>query len=364
MAYIASDIKGMNRKIVYDLFLTKNEMSKSEISRVTGISAPTVMKIIDYLEEIGCVREIGEGESSIGRKPSMLQFDPSSGYALGVDFSGVETKIGIVDFGYHICGLETVLSASTLKEALNNDFLLRVRSFVEKTGIPYHKIRGICIGLPGVINPASKTMELAPLVGIMEQQSYSDIAGRISDALQMPAIFENDANAAAIGEFVSRKYTSADDLLYITVGKGIGAGIILNGNLRRGNRSFAGELGYMVFSKKYQSKPDQAGWLEQEIGPDYLSRSDAINQDSFDHLASTLALAIVNICVPLEIGHVVLGKFKDKIFHRLLLKRINYYLDSLSALEIRCEAPRCEAPAVLGGAHLIVESVLGDLLGT
>lgn len=146
MAYIASDLKGMNRRIVYDLFLSKNEMSKSEISRETGISAPTVMKIIDYLEKIGCVKEIGEGESAIGRKPNMLQFDPSAGYAIGVDFSGVEIEIGIVDFGYHIRYLEKFSTTSDFKRVLNNDFPLQVRSLVEKAKIPYEKIRGSASG--------------------------------------------------------------------------------------------------------------------------------------------------------------------------------------------------------------------------
>lgn len=363
MAYIASDIKGMNRKIVYDLFLSKNEMSKSEISRETGISAPTVMKIIDYLEKIGCVKEIGEGESTIGRKPNMLQFDPSAGYAIGVDFSGVEIEIGIVDFGYHIRYLEKFSTTSDFKRVLNNDFPLQVRSLVEKTKIPYQKIRGICIGVPGVVNEVQRTIELAPLVGIIEKQDYGAMADRISDSLNMPVIFENDANVAATGEFIARKYADDDDLLFITIGKGLGAGIILNGKLRKGSRSFAGELGYMVFSKEYHMRPDEAGWLEKEIKLDNLRQEKGIDMDSLENLACNLALAIVNLCVPLEISHVVLGKFKDDVFYRLLIRAINSYLRSFSTLEISCEASICEEPAVLGGAHLIVESVIDDMFG-
>lgn len=364
LAYIASDIKGMNRKIVYDLFLSKNEMSKSEISRETGISAPTVMKIIDYLEKIGCVKEIGEGRSSVGRRPNILQFDPSAGYAIGVDFSGVEIRIGIVDFGYHLCFFEQFSTQSDFKQVLNHDFPLHVQSLLQKSRIPREKIRGICIGVPGVVNPVQQTIELAPLVGIIEKEDYGAMAARISASLNMPVIFENDANVAAIGEFVARKYTDDDDLLFITIGKGLGAGIILNGKLRKGGRAFAGELGYMVFSKEYQVKPDEAGWLEREIQLDSLRSEKEIDMDSLDNLACNLALAIVNICVPLEIGHVVLGRFKDDAFYRLLLKKIDAYLRSFSTLEVSCEASRCTEPAVLGGAHLIVESVLDELFGT
>jgi predicted NBD/HSP70 family sugar kinase len=364
LAYIASDIKGMNRKIVYDLFLSKNEMSKSEISRETGISAPTVMKIVDYLKKFGCIKEIGKGRSSVGRRPNFLQFDPSAGYAIGVDFSGVEMKIGIVDFGYHLCCFEQFSTQSDFKQVLNHDFPLQVRDLLEKSQIPHEKIRGICIGVPGVVNTVQQTIELAPLVGIIKKQDYGVMASRISDSLHMPVTFENDANVAAIGEFTARKYTAADDLLFITIGKGLGAGIILNGKLRKGGRAFAGELGYMVFSKEYQVKPDEAGWLEREIQLDSLRSEKEIDMDSLNNLACNLALAIVNICVPLEIGHVVLGRFKDDAFYRLLLQKINFYLRSLSTLGITCEPPRCKEPAVLGGAHLIVESVLDDLFGT
>lgn len=363
MSYIASDIKGMNQKIVYNLFLTKNETSKSEISRETGISAPTVSKIVDYLEKIGCVKEIGEGESSIGRKPNMLQFDPNAGYAIGVDFSGVEIRIGIVDFGYHLRFMKKYSTTSNFQTVLNNDFPQQVRSIVEEANIPFEKIRGICIGVPGVVNEKLKTIELAPLVGIIEKQDYSAMASRISDSLQIPVIFANDANVAAIGEFIARKYTDSDDLLFITIGKGLGAGIILNGKLRKGSRSFAGELGYMVFSKDYQVKSDEAGWLEQEIQLDRLRQEEKSDREVIDNLAANLALAMVNICVPLEIDHVVLGKFKEEVFNRVLLERINAYLRTLSAFDFLCEAPHCEEPAILGGAHLIVESVVDDLFG-
>lgn len=364
LAYIASDIKGMNRKIVYDLFLSKNEMSKSEISRATGISAPTVMKIIDYLKKIGCIKEIGEGRSPVGRRPNILQFDPSAGYAIGVDFSGVEIKIGIVDFGYHLCYFEQFSTKSNFRQVLNNDFPLQVRNIIEKSQIPYEKIRGICIGVPGVVNPLQQTIELAPLVGIIQKEDYSAMAARISDSLNMPVVFENDANVAAIGEFTARKFDANDDLLFITIGKGLGAGIILAGRLRKGNHAFAGELGYMVFSKDYHVRPDEAGWLEKEIKLDNLRQEKGIDMESLDNLAGNLALAIVNICVPLEIGHVVLGKFKDDAYYQLLIKKINFYLRSLSTLEISCEPSHCKEPAVLGGAHLIVESVIDDLFGT
>ena len=353
----------MNRKIVYNLFLSKAEMSKSEISRETGISAPTVIKIIDYLKTIGCVKEIGEGESAIGRKPNMLRFDPSAGYAIGVDFSGVEIKIGIVDFGGNVCYIEKLPTASNFEKVLNNDFPLRIQKLIEAAKISADKIKGICIGVPGVVNADQKTIELAPLVGIIKKKDYSEIVSKISDALKIPVIFENDANAAVIGEFVARKYMSDDDLLFITIGKGLGAGIILNGKLRKGQNYFAGELGYMVFGKNYKAEENKAGWLEMEIRLDELRQEKSINIDSLANLACNLALAIVNICIPFDINHVVLGKFKSDVFNKLLIDKINFYLNSFSTLNIICERSVCDEPAILGGAHTVIESVINELFG-
>lgn len=363
MPYIASDIKDMNRRIVYNVLSSSDGLSKAEISRMTGISAPTVIKIIDYLKGLGCVKEVGGGESVLGRKPQLLRFDQSFGYAIGVYFSGVDLKAGIVDFGGNICYTESMPLSNDFVNTITNIFPKIIENFIKQSGISAEKIKGICVGIPGVINEKRKTIELAPLIGIIEKSDYIKIMSQISEYLKMPVFFENDANIAAVGEFAARGYTSNDDLLFITVGKGIGAGIILNGNLRKGNNYLAGELGYMVFDKSFEVSLDKAGWFETNINPDELRKVKNIDRDLLDNISCNIALAIVNLCVPFDINHVVLGRFKTDGFYDQLISRINMYINKFTLQPIKCEMPVCQDPGILGAAHIVIGPAVDDLIG-
>ena len=80
--YVASHLKDMNRKTVYRLLASVGEISKAEISRQTGISSPTVIKIVNFLLANGFITEAGEGDSALGRKPHILRFNPEAYYSI------------------------------------------------------------------------------------------------------------------------------------------------------------------------------------------------------------------------------------------------------------------------------------------
>jgi predicted NBD/HSP70 family sugar kinase len=361
MAYIGSDIKGMNRRIVYELLCCKGELSRAEISRITGISAPTVLKIVDYLQRIGCVREVGEGESPLGRKPNILQFDAGFSYAVGVNFSGVDVDIGITDFSGTICYMRHLPVIPDFEKVLKEILPAEIRNIIAASNIASEKIRGICIGLPGVINPEKKTIGLAPLVGIRDRKDYSWYISDLSCRLGMPVRFENDANMAAIGEFRARNFTPRDDLLFITIGKGLGAGLILNGKLRTGKHFFAGELGYMVFDRDFRARRDQAGWLETASRLDTVYSERNHDMTMVDVLAANLALAVVNICISVDVTDVVLGKIRNEAFYRQLIQRTDYYLHRLCTLDINFSIPVSKEPTITGCAHTVIDSEVDRL---
>jgi predicted NBD/HSP70 family sugar kinase len=356
MSYVGADIKGMNRRIVYNLLLHNDGISRADISRMTGISAPTVIKIVEYLEQTGCVREIGEGVSPLGRKPNILQFDPSFGYAVGINFSGVGIDVGIVDFSGTVCYTERFPVVPDFEEVMSDILPQKIPASIKKSFIPPEKIRGICIGLPGVVDHEKKTIGLAPLVGIADEKNFSGYISDLSEKFKMPIRFENDANMAAMGEFKARKSCDDEDLLFITLGKGLGAGLILNGKLRTGPRYFSGELGYMVFDGTYCSAKNGAGWLESALQLDCLREEQKNETETIDNFASYLALAIVNICVSIDIKTVVLGKFCSGDFYQMLVQRINYYLQKFSKLNVMCVPPVSAEPTVAGAAQVVIDS--------
>lgn len=360
MAYIASHLKGMNRRLVYRLLLEKGPLSKAAISQITGISPPTVMKIIDYFQSAGCVEEIGEGSSAVGRKPQMLRLNPDAAFVMGIEFTGMSLRMGLVDMTGNIRRLESGETEPDFDRVFRRELIPKIDAFIAQCALPVGKLKGIGIGLPGRVNPTDRTIDLAPLEGIMERTRYRDIEQSLMERYRMPVVFENNANAAALGEFSCRGLSPDDDLLYIAVGKGVGAGIILNGRLRRGNGFLAGEIGYMVFDREYVASRQRAGWLEQMLMPERLAEEDS--PEYLDRFSSGLAMAVANLCVPLEIRHISLGRVGDAQLRGELIQAVRDHLEKLSVLELDCRLSACREPVIEGCAHLARAPVLDRIL--
>jgi predicted NBD/HSP70 family sugar kinase len=354
----------MNRETVYHLLMSRGELSKADISRQTGISAPTVIKIIDYFKDIGCVEELGEGEAVLGRKPQMLRFNPSAGYSIGVEYSGIAINAGIVDLAGNLCFQSSCAAPNDFAQVVGNDIPRKIEEMISDSGIPRDKLHGVCLGVPGVVDTKKKTIDLAPLVGVRDSISCSEIFDKLSARLGMPVIIENDANAAAIGEMTASGMGPHDDLMYIMVGKGLGAGIILDGKLRKGKNYSVGEMGYMVFAKDYKLDKKNAGWLENRLQIDRLRSEDIISENELNDFALHLSLAIVNVCVPLEINKVVIGRLKSLQFDTLLVKKIREYLNDMSIMKIKCSLPVCSQPTIVGCASLVTDKIFSKKILT
>lgn len=378
--YIPSHLKDMNRKTVYHLISAVGEISRAEISRQTGISAPTVLKIIDYFLENGFVFEAGEGESSLGRKPQILKFNPEAAFSIGVEFEGDFLRLGIVDLQGNIKAYKQTRVSSNFDDIVENKLSLYVDSIINEANIPKQKVLGVGLGIPGVVNSENCVVEFAPLVGITSEKNYKDMLNLLSEKMGLAIFIENDANAAAIGEFVARKLDSESDLLYVSLGTGLGAGIILNGKLRRGRRNLAGELGYMVFDKDFITSKTRAGWMESHINFQALGKrwkhfnkvkliqkSTEVRESKdfyllVDFVASNLALSIANILNGLDIDKVVIGGISAEILGQPLLESVREYLSRLCLFDVLCEFQKCSKSCIVGAASIVMDIKLNELL--
>lgn len=378
--YVASHLRDMNRKTVFQLISNVGEISRAEISRRTGISAPTVLKIIDYFLENDFVFEAGEGESSLGRKPQLLKFNPEAAFSIGVEFEGNFLRIGIVDLHGKIKFYKQIRISNNFDDIVENDLKFYINSIIEEAKIPKHKILGVGLGIPGVVDPENNIVEFAPLVGITDKKNYSYLVDRLSKEIGLPVLIENDANAAVIGEFVTRKLDADSDLLYVSLGTGLGAGIILNGKLRRGKRNFAGEIGYMVFDKDYITSKSKGGWMETLVNFNALqqkwgdfdkleliqnSKEVKLSKDYYlliDFVASNLALSIANILNILDIDKVVIGGISTEILGKPLIESVQEYLNKLCLFNVTCEFQQCSEASVIGAASIVMDMKLNELL--
>jgi predicted NBD/HSP70 family sugar kinase len=347
----------MNRRLVYETLANVGRISRAELARTTGISAPTIGKIVSFFVETGIASEIGEGASEMGRKPKLLRFNSESYFTIGVEFEGDGLKVGVIDLLGNIKAFQQMTVASSFDAMMQGELAKAIKDTLRDARLPISRVWGVGIGIPGVVNVDRQTISTAPLIGVAEERSYKDALEQLSRQLKLPVFVENDANSAAIGEYHLRREQGELDLVYLSVGTGVGGGVILNGRLRKGTHFSAGEVGYMIFDKAAASHTSEAGWLESRINHRALLK--AKRSSAFiDSAASDLALGIANIAAVLDIDLFVVGGAGLADYGASFISRIADKVGGYSNLALRVEAPLAREPGVIGAGAAVVANIL------
>jgi glucokinase-like ROK family protein len=255
----ASLMRKLNRSAILDLVRDHSPIARSQISRRLNMSMPTVMRIIDELQEEDLVRYSGDCEASGGRPRSLLEFN-SQGYAvIGVDLGGTKMYGTVADLGGKI--LDEIYLPSKQGDSTEN--LNRVckliEELIEKPHPEGQKIRGIGVGAPGVTLFEEGVVTWAPSLG------WRDLPLKriLSERFELLTVVENDVNLAALGEFGFGAAKGAASLVCLAVGTGIGSGIVIDRKIYRGYHQSAGEIGYLPPGIGYLGKRyDHYGALE------------------------------------------------------------------------------------------------------
>lgn len=368
--YIASNLRDMNRKTVFDLIANVGEISRSEISQITGISAPTVLKITNYLCDNGFIINVGEGQSAIGRKPQMLKFNPNFTYSIGVEYEGDYLKMGIVNVGSEIILKKTIHAEHDFENVITNILIENVENLIKESGIPKSKIHGIGLGLPGAVNLDNDEIRLGPLVGVYNTYPLQNIIQKIKDALDLSVYVCNDVNAASIGEYITRNLKE-EDLVYISLGTGLGSGIILDGKLRFGKHFIAGEIGYLVYEDNFKTTNGLPGFLEslinlQALSAKFLDFETRIKNKSnvneiINYIAPYLGRTILNIISVVDVNQVVLGGIVIDMLGKELLLEVSKQFKRLSVLDINIDLRKCDEPGIIGISHLITNEYIKNI---
>jgi glucokinase len=189
-----------------------------------------------------------------------------AGYVVGVDLGGTNLRLALADMSGTIL---TRWSSSTVglrgPEAVIHLICTGARSMLHEVGAHPDALRSIAIGVPGVTDVDNGiVIATSYLMGWKEVH----LRAMAEKELNVPAFVDNDVNMAALGEQWSGSAKDARDFVFLAIGTGIGAGIVLNGKLHRGSSWAAGEIGYMLVpgAAEIPAKSDQPGALESMIG--------------------------------------------------------------------------------------------------
>jgi predicted NBD/HSP70 family sugar kinase len=252
------------RSQVLRLIKDCGQISRAELALRIGLTRPTVSVIVTELSELGLLRETGKGESRGGKRPIMLELKVDACYAIGIDLGddlqirgvlcdlhGKTIRFEELDYENRFDSILSVLIKLTAKLA---------------TGIQPKKIKGIGIAVSGIVNTATNEVIKSKTFDI----KHRDLAQKLESASGFKVILENRPNAAALAEVEFGAGKNYRSMVYITSGRGVGAGIVIDGKIFRGGFGTAGEIGELLIPVPTENGGFKQCFLEE------ITRSKAI----------------------------------------------------------------------------------------
>ena len=231
-------IRAMNRNLVLNLLITVGALSRSEIARRSGLGNATVTEITAELVSRSLVEEVGEGESTGGRRPLLLRLNARAGYVVGVKLMEDALTCAVTDLHAKVLFHEMYpLGTDHALPAVQRAFIKAVTVAIEQAGIRPEQILGIGIGLAGVVDSVRGLIRYSPYFGWRD----ADFASAISTHFALPVYLENDVNTLTLAEQWFGHGRGVDNFAVVTVGRGIGSGYVLNGQFCH---DAAGEIGH------------------------------------------------------------------------------------------------------------------------
>jgi glucokinase len=187
------------------------------------------------------------------------------GYVIGVDIGGTNLRLALADMSGAIAGGWSATTQGRSSDAVVQLIRDGVEQMLEQTSIPYSALRAIAVGAPGVVD-----VDMGMVIATSYLLGWRDVPLRdlLEDAFGLPATVDNDVNLAALGESRAGAAVGIKDFVFLAIGTGVGAGIVLNGELFRGMAWSAGEIGYMFVPGGEEEPADRGkpGALEEMIG--------------------------------------------------------------------------------------------------
>ncbi len=232
-------LKDMNERTVLEAIRAASPISRAEISRRVGISKPTVSLALQSLLDAGLVRE-AEPDGS-GPRYGATFFEPvaEAAYVLGVDLGARFVRGALADLQGAIRARQDVDLGEPTSGAALRQIERLTTSLLAAAGVAADAVDGVVLGVPGAVQ--GREIRLATNVAGLEGDRFArDLAAELPFALTI----ENDINLAALGEQSRGVARGVDDFAFISIGTGLGTGLVLRGELHRGHHGTAGELDY------------------------------------------------------------------------------------------------------------------------
>ena len=397
-AYVPAYIKTQNRQVVYDLFREHGTLSRMDISEMTGMSFPTAVKVTDFLLSRGIVREAGlretaatEGKTA-GRKGRLLEFCPDAYRAIGFVYEGQRADIGLINLHGDLMERRVL---DLPRRNGQRDLGPAARTIRELADLYADApILGVGIGYPGIVDPVGKIVR-HDLPDASRDGAFAERYADFVQAIGLPFYLENDVNLACVGEVACRnRREKVADLAYLSLGTGLGAGIVLDGQLRRGLHHRTGEIGVMqvgpfLHAFSPESWTDESVRLQDLFNVEAIRNrfgavpgidalligttedggpesggvdAEALRKRVAEALSLPLAAVVLALACTIDITEFVLAGLLPDALGEDLLERIRARLAPVVRTPVRISPPMDPHAGLTGAAMTVFDALMAEML--
>lgn len=253
-------IREINQALVLNAVRTAGAISRSDVARVTGLGLPTVSGIAGELVDAGLLHEADAVEQGIGRPPVLLSLNAGAGYAVGIKVTEHRLIAVLTDLSATVVARRSRQLRGRSVETLVSSIAECVAALAPATrGAP---LRGVGVGLAGVIDRDR---------GVVRHGTYSHwtalpLGERLEERLGVPVVVDNDVNGLVAAQRWFGRGRGVSDFATVSLGRGIGLGMVLDSRLYRGAGGGAGEFGHIKVVANPVTEPANAAAADVAAG--------------------------------------------------------------------------------------------------
>jgi len=240
-----------NQIKVLELIRNKREITRADIIRLTGLSAPTVTRVIDVLLEKKLIRQDELGTSNGGRPPQIIRFDSQNNYVIGIDIGATFVRAALSNLdGEFIYEVHLPTARENGFDGVMEQVGELIQKLSDRAATKEELVFGIGISVCGIVNSHTGMVDYSPVF----DWTNVDVKKALRKYTDLRIAIGNVAHLIAHGELlygIGKKY---DHFISINLGYGIGSGIIINRQPFYGADGYAGEIGHIVVDPKSSRK--------------------------------------------------------------------------------------------------------------
>ena len=232
-----------NRRVVLEIARLRGPLSRADVTRATGLAPQTISNITEELCAAGLLRAVPRRPGKRGEPTVVFEINPEGGYTFGISLEDNRLVVLLADLAGALVHREEMHIEPAPPETVLKLVERTVKRMLARFGIARSRVWGVGLVIPGLVQDGELVV-LGP--SSLTSWAGYPLARELQSRLAMPAYIENDATAAAIGEWLYGAGKSLTDFVYLHFGVGVGAGLFVRGQPYRGGFGKSGEIGHMI----------------------------------------------------------------------------------------------------------------------